>query len=463
MSENYRVNANWNVRWTDSGLAGFGVKHNNLRDFGFPAEPRFADFHRAYKRNGLAKAGVDKTVSKTWQDFPYLLERPRDEGQSRKETGWEKRLRQRFEDLRLWQQLAEADRRGLVGTYSAAILRLADNKQFNEPVDTVPGGLSGLVEIIPAWEAQLQVSQWDTGQASETYGQPLLYQFNEAAVDLSAKVQPRSFMVHPDRVLIWSRDGTLNGSSALEAGLNDLLTIEKIIGAGGEGFWKNAKSSPILQAAQGADYRQIAAAMGVSVGEILDLMNDQVESWQAGFDKLLMLQGMEAKTLGITLPIPEHFFSVACQSFAASMSIPMKVLVGMQTGERASNEDADEWAQTNMSRRSSVVIPNIMEMVRRFERFGMIPERDWSLAWNDLTEASADEKIARADKMASVNQRVVLSGERVFTSAEIRAAAGDYEPLSPEDAALPVPAPADPNADPSADPPEDSPADPKKA
>lgn len=467
MSQHYQVNASWNVRWADSGLAGYGLKHNNLRDFGFPAMPQFLDFHRAYKRNGLAKAGVDKTVSKTWQDFPTLLEKPRDNGQSRRETGWEKRARQRFDDIRLWQQLAEADRRGMVGAYSGVIFRLADNKQFIDPVDTVLGGLDGLVEIIPAWEGQLQVGQWDTDQKSETYGQPLMFQFNESAVDLNSKVQPRSFQVHPDRVLIWSRDGTLNGSSALEAGLNDLLTIEKIIGAGGEGFWKNAKSSPVLNAQAGADYRQIAAALGVTVADLLDLMNEQVENWQAGFDKLLMLQGMEAKTLGITLPIPEHFFSVACQSFAASVSMPMKVLVGMQTGERASSEDADEWAQTNMSRRSSMVIPNIMAMIRRFELFGMIPERDWSLAWNDLTEASADEKMARADKMASVNQRVMLSGELVFTSAEIRAAAGDYEPLSPEDAALPTPpAPdpnADPNADPSADPPEDPPADPKKA
>jgi hypothetical protein len=452
MSQHYAVNARWNVRWADSGLAGYGAKHNNLRDFGFPANPAFDDFYRVYKRNGLGRAGVDKTIGKTWQDFPFLLEKPRDNGQSRKETGWEKRARQRFEDLRLWQQLAEADRRGMVGAYGGVILRLADDKKFIEAVDEVPGGLLGLVEIIPFWEAQLQVSEWDLDETSESYGQPKMFQFNEAAVDPAAKVQPRSFQVHPDRVLIWSRDGTLNGCSALESGLNDLLTMEKIIGAGGEGFWKNAKSSPVLKAQQGADFNKIAQALGVKVDEIYDLMNEQVESWQAGFDKLLMLQGMEADTLGIVLPIPEHFFSVACQSYAASLGMPMKVLVGMQTGERASTEDADEWAQTNMSRRSSMVIPNIMELIRRLERFGMIPERDWSLSWADLTEASADEKMARADKMASVNQRLIQTGERVFTGAEIRAAAGDYEPLSDADAKLDLPEPVDPKADPNADP-----------
>jgi len=432
-------------RRLDQAFPGYyqNAKHNHYADFGYPPAPEFSDFHALFERNGLARAGVEKTILKTWQDFPFLLEKPRDAGQARKETRWEKLIRERFDDLRVWQALSEADRRGMVGAYAGVILRLADGKAFRDPVKRVPGGLMGLVEVIPAWEGQLSVSQWDTDERSLTYGQPTMFNFNEAAVGTAT--QPRSCEVHPDRVLVWSRDGTVHGTSALKAGLNDLFAAEKIIGAGGEGFWKNAKSSPVLEVDKDAKVETMAKMAGVPVSELADKMGEQVEAWQRGFDEMLMLQGIQAKALGVTLPSPEHFFSVAVQSFAASLCMPVKILVGMQTGERASTEDAEEWAQTIMSRRNSETRPNIMALVRRLERFGMIPDRDWSLAWTDLTEPRASEKIDRVAKMAEVNAKVQAQAERVFTGAEMRAVL-DLEPLSEADAKVEPPAPAQPPA-----------------
>jgi hypothetical protein len=403
------------------------AKHNHYKDFGYPETLNFQQLYAMYTRNGIAQAGVNKTVLKTWQDNPFLLEKERDGsevGQS-DETTLEKQIRQRFDDLRLWPRLSEADGMSMVGAYSGVILRFADSKLFEEPVDRVPGGLDGLVEVIPAWEGQLTVSQWDTDERSESYGQPKMFQFNESAVD--SKQQPRSFVVHPDRVIIWSKNGTVHGKSILEPGYNDLLTLEKVSGAGGEGFWKNAKSAPVLEVDPEAKLTEMARMMGVPLEELVDKMNDQVEDWQKGFDKLLMVQGMEAKTLGITLPSPEHFFAIALQSFAASINMPVKILVGMQTGERASKEDADEWALTNMSRRNNYVIPNIRTLVQRLERVGILPERDWFVDWTDLTESSMSEKIERANKMAETNQK--MGGDvYVFTDDEIRQVVG-YEPL----------------------------------
>ncbi|MDW9891145.1 DUF1073 domain-containing protein [Sinorhizobium meliloti] len=423
-----RLVVNNAVRRLDAMFPGYfaSAKHNHYKDFGYPETLNFSQLYAMYTRNGIAQAGVNKTVLKTWQDNPFLLEKERDGsevGQS-DETTLEKQIRQRFDDLRLWPKLSEADGMSLVGAYSGVILRFADSKLFEEPVDRVPGGLDGLVEVIPAWEGQLTVSQWDTDERSESYGQPKMFQFNESAVD--SKQQPRSFVVHPDRVIVWSKNGTVHGKSILEPGYNDLLTLEKVSGAGGEGFWKNAKSAPVLEVDPEAKLTEMARMMGVPLDELIDKMNDQVEDWQKGFDKLLMVQGMEAKTLGITLPSPEHFFAIALQSFAASINMPVKILVGMQTGERASKEDADEWALTNMSRRNNYVIPNIRALIQRLVRVGILPKRDWFVDWTDLTESSMSEKIERASKMAETNQK--MGDVYVFTDDEIRQVVG-YEPL----------------------------------
>jgi hypothetical protein len=409
-----------------------GAKHDHYADFGYPDALTFSQLYRMFLRNGIAHAGVDKTVGKSWSDAPFLLDHERDgsDGQD-EETTLEKEIRTRFSDLRVWQKLAEVDRRYLVGGYAGAILRFADSKRFSEPVDRVPGGLDGLVEIIPAWAGQLTVSDWDLDEMSETFGQPKMFQFNEANVQ-TGKQGNRAVTIHPDRVIIWSADGTVNCTSLLEPGYNDLLTLEKISGAGGEGFWKNAKSAPVLEVDKEARIEDMAKAMGVPVSEIADKMNDQVEDWQKGFDKLLMIQGMQAKTLGVTLPSPEHFWAGPLQSFAASIGIPLKILVGSQTGERASTEDSEEWAQTNNARRADVVIPNIMLLVQRLEQVGVLPESDWFVDWTDLTESSMSEKIDRAVKMTTANQNMKDSGELVFTPEEIRATV-NYEPLSDDE------------------------------
>lgn len=407
-----------------------GAKHNHYTDFGWPTTLTFDQLYAAWRRNSIAKAAVTKTSRKVWQTHPFLLERE----DAHDETAIEAEVRQRFGDLRLWQRVAEAERRSLVGNYGALILRVADSKEFREPVDNVTGGLDALVEVIPAWENQLLVSEWDDDQRSETYGQPKMYQFQEVAVGQGAKGRGRSFSVHPDRVIIFSKDGTIYGESLLEAGYNDLLTMEKVAGAGGEGFWKNAKSSPVLEVDKEAKLNEMAQAMGVTMEELADAMNEQTEAWQKGFDKLLMIQGMTAKTLPVNLPSPEHFYAIAMNAFAASVEIPVKILVGMQTGERASQEDAREWSQTCMGRRSDVTVPTIMELVNRLERFGMIPERDWHLDWADLTESTMDEKIERAVKMSDVNQK---NGDEVFTAEEIREAVGQEGPApEPSDAEL---------------------------
>jgi hypothetical protein len=449
---NLRLVVNNGVRQLSSMFPGFfpAAKHNHYADFGFPTTLSFKQLYDMYLRNGIAHAAVDKTIAKTWQENPFILDHERDgsEGGDKKETPLERDIRLRFDALRVWQRLADTDARSMVGKYAAVILRLADGKKFDQPVDRVPGGLDGLVEIVPAWEGQLTVSEWDTDETSETYGQPKMFAFNEANV-ATGQQNHRAFNVHPDRVIVWSKTGDLHGSSALEAGYNDLVTIEKIVGAGGEGFWKNAKSAPVLEVDKEAKIVEMAKAMGVQPSEVADKMNEQVEDWQKGFDQLLMIQGMQAKTLGVTLPSPEHFFGVALQSFAASVSIPLKILVGNQTGERASTEDATDWAQTNNARRANIVVPNILTLVRRLERFGILAAgKDWFIDWADLTEASMAEKIDRAVKMTEANDKMKDTREFVFTPEEIRAVA-DYEPLKEsekyrdetseedEDAALP--------------------------
>lgn len=397
---------------------GGNAKHDYHRDYGWPETLGFDQFYRMYSRSGLAAAGVDKTIAKTWQTMPTLWE-----SEKPAESKAEADIRKHFARKKIWRALMDCDRRSMVGCYAGAIILLRDGKKLDEPVDRVPRGIESVVGIIPAWEGQLKVAEWDSVQTSETYGEPLFYQFDEQAVGDPSATGKSQVRIHRDRVLIWSDDGTVNGQSALEPGFNDLTDAEKIKGAGGEGFWKSARGAPIIEAPKGVSQQDIQRGMNAATpGDVIDKLNETVDDFQSGFDKALMLGSFTVSPLTITLPQPKEFWELAAQGFAASISIPVKVLIGNVTGERASTEDANEWAQTNMSRRENRVLPILYDFIERLVAWGVLERKDWTIGWDSLQEASPDDKLSRAEKMANINS--TLTTEPAFLPDEIREAAG---------------------------------------
>jgi hypothetical protein len=431
---NRSLDGPWNSRVKSMGRwlsSLFGDdKHDVYEDFGWVRDPTFEHFYRAYTRTGLGSAAIDKTIGKTWETNPALYESPTTDGKRPDETPTEEAIRKRFEALRVWQVLQEADRRSMVGRYAGVILRIGDGKMFDQPVTgPVVGGLEAIRELIPAWEGQLTVAEYGSDQMSDDYGKPIMYTFNEVGL-FGTEATGRQFKVHPDRVILWSADTTINARSSLAPGFNALTTLQKVSGAGGEGFWKNAKSGLIFEIDKDARISDRAPPGGGKPPPLADSLNDAAERYNLGFDAAIVAQGMTVKTTPVTLPSPEHFYAAPLQEFAASYSIPMKILVGSQSGERASTEDSGEWAKTCMSRRENQTRPNAMMLVNRLVVFGILDEGDWSLEWADLTDATPDQKLDRAAKMGEINAKT--PSEWVFLPEEMRAEVG-LEPLDESD------------------------------
>lgn len=396
-------------------------KHDHNHDFGYPDQIDFSQLYAIWDRNSLAQAGVSRIASTIWRDDPAIHEGE----ETHAETTIEAAIRQHFEDNRLWSKLADAYTRSLVGDFSAAILRVADGRQWDQPVGRV-NGIGGVWDIIPAWESQIEVADWDLDQTSRRYGQPAMYQFSETQIeDGKTRGAVRSLSIHPDRVLIMSSTGDMFGRSVLRSGLNDLISYAKVIGAGGEGFWKAARSSMSLEVDKEARLADLASAMGVAMADLPEKIDAVVADFVAGYDKSLMLQGIKPTTIGVTLPAnPDQYAAGPRQGFAASIDCPDKVLIGNQTGERASTEDLKLWSATCASRRNREVMPVLRDMVRRLEKWGALPAADWVVQWSDLTEPTGADKLAGAKVMAEINAASVGLGDTPFSAAEIREQAG---------------------------------------
>lgn len=403
------------------GVMALSTKHDHAKDFGWPENVTFAQLHRMYERNDLAKAAVKKTTEKTFQNLPevYRGEDP------------DADIAAAFDRLGLWDKMADTDEYAQVGGYAGLILRIADGKRFNEPVEG-PHPLDDLVEVIPAWSEQLKVSEWNLDEAdADGYGKPKWFTFNEAAV--TREGANRSVTVHPDRVLIWSPNGDVHAPSTLLSGYNNLLDMEKISGAGGEGFWKTAAARLNIEIDKDTDFQAFKQAVEASDPSktFQQILDEKANKLNSGFDASYISQGMKVGTFSVSLPQPKEFFDIPLSAFAAGRSMPTKILVGMQTGERASTEDADEWARTIMSRRNRWTFPSIRTFLQRLERFGMVAP-GWIIEWESLLDDSPQERLDRAFKMADINAKEVAGGgDTVFSGGEIRLEAG-YDGDAPD-------------------------------
>lgn len=279
------------------GIGGGNTKRPTLyQEFGYPRTITFNDFYNMYRRNAAGFAVVHRLLDGCWQDYPVIVDG--DETQVSTETNsWEKSVTKFMK--KWWPKVKDADRRNMVGRYSALLLQVKDNKPWNEPVDirlVKSLGESALVKMIPVWEPQLTVADWDNDRQSETFGQPKMFNFNEQPVGDEAFVGPmRGEQVHPSRVILFCEgsedDNVLSGIPLLEAGYNKGLDLEKVSGGGAEGFLKNASRQIAVEFSKETDMATLAdQAKAAGYSDLGEAMGDKVNKLNSGTDAAAVMQ-----------------------------------------------------------------------------------------------------------------------------------------------------------------------------
>lgn len=402
-------------------------RHSAWCEYGFPGQVTYENLYALYRRGGIAHGAVEKLVGKCWQTNPELIEGD-DADESKDETPWEKSAKKVF-TKRLWRAFAEADRRRLVGRYAGILLHINDSRKWDQPV--VRG--KSLKKVTIAWAGSLTVSQWVTDENSADYGQPKQWKYVESLPNGGTYQR----FVHPDRVFILG-DYSNDAIGFLEPGYNACVSLEKVEGGSGESFLKNAARQLNVNFEKEIDFNNLASLYGVSIDELQDKFNEVAGEMNRGNDVLMTTQGATVAPLVTAVADPSATYNVNLQTFAASVDIPVKVLVGMQTGERASTEDQKYFNARCQSRRGdlSFEIEDFSDKLIELKIIDAVSEK--TVIWDDLNEQTGTEKLANAKTMAEINQTSQGSGENpAFSREEIRTAAGyenvDEFPLGEED------------------------------
>ena len=400
-------------------LAGIDSKRPQAWcEYGFPETISFEDFAGLYRRGGLAHGAVNKLVQSCWRTPPQVIE-GEEQDRAKKLTAWERSIKPLVARSRLWRVFSEADKRRLIGRYSGLLLQLKDSTGWDQPAT---GSAKALVKLIPAWAGSLTVKEFVTDQASERYGEPKMWQYSEALP--GGQVKQRD--IHPDRVFILG-DYSADAIGFLEPAYNAFVSLEKVEGGSGESFLKNAARQLGVNFDKEVDLNAIASMYGVSVDQLQQKFNDAAREVNRGNDVMLITQGATTSALTSNIPDPRPTYDINLQTVSAALDIPSKILVGMQTGERASSEDQKYFNARCQSRRGELTY-EINDFVAHLMRIGVVDRKaEFTAIWDDLTSATQADKLGEAKVMAEINTAALASGEQVFSAEEIRETAG-FEP-----------------------------------
>lgn len=419
MKLNLLVNALAQIRTMRAAmLSGLDAKRPRAWcEYGYASDLSFENYFLAYDRDGLGNAAVDIIADKCWQDHPWLIEGAPDR-ESTALTANEARIDRVFSQAKVWQAFKEADVMALVGGWSAIIIRIADSNELDQP--TARPSIEALTELVPVWANQL-TAVYDSNQVLQHYV------YAEPQTDISPA---RNVNVHPDRVVIVGDPS--RSRPLLKAGYNALTTLEKVLGGAGESFLKNASRQLNVNYDSEVDLEDIARTNGGSVAELHENLSGHVRDINSGVDLLMMTQGATVNPMTVAVSDPMPSYNVALQVFAASVKIPVKVLVGNITGERASTEDIKQLNDRCQSRRVSEVTAHIEKFVTKLKAIGMLSAGQYSVMWNDLRESTDAERAEHVTKLATIvetiaraeQSQMMTGSEPVLTLAELRSALG---------------------------------------
>lgn len=379
-------------------------------EYGFKDDLTFDDLYKLYRRGGIAHGAVNKLASNCWKTNPQVIEGEQSD-ESQEMTPWERGSIQVF-NHRFWRTFARADVRRLVGRWAGILLHIKDSREWIEPV--VKG--KALQKITPAWASALKVATRDSN------GSITMWQYTETLSDGSTAQRK----IHPDRVLIIG-DMSEDEIGFLEPGYNACVSLEKVEGGSGESFLKNAARQLNINFDKEIDFNNLASLYGVNVNELQARFDEVAVEVNRGNDTTLTTQGATVTPLVSAVADPSPTYDVNLKTFSASVDIPSRIIVGNQSGERASTEDQIYFNGRCQSRRGELSF-DIEDMVEKLIYLQIIkPVAKFSIVWDELNEQSPSDKLESASKMSSINQTALASGEQVFTVDEIRVAAG-YEP-----------------------------------
>ena len=402
-----------------------GSQYNGRRQLyealGYEKDPQWEHYYAKYDRGGIATAIVDKPVKDCWGDTPIIHDKvDEDNDQS---TAFEEAVENFFEGEGIrgspLEMLETLDRMARLGEFALLFygfndeaVSSGDADDLKNPVATESlNGLDDLSYLGVYHQGRVGDENTDgifldDDVTSQRFQRPDHYK-----VDLDDEDRVGIEIHHSriEHVAETPTDDPLYGRPILRAVYNRLDDLEKLLGGSAEMFWRGAYPGLVITPPDGA---QFEAGSGAYSAPGTDVNDDPVgesqasqldREWRHGLKRVFALQG-NVEMMTPSVADPSNHIESQFLEISAALDIPQSILMGNETGERATQEDRRMYHEYLSRRRVRHCEDHILRpVIDRLIAYGILPEPTgdgYNVEWPPLDEPTESERAKTAKTKA---------------------------------------------------------------
>ena len=319
---------------------------------GYPAVVTVQDYKELYERGDLAANVVDSLPDECFISYPEVYET-----EGKELTAGERKLEELLdnENTNFLHYLHRADKASRVGHFGGLLLGLSDvgrrSTSFADPVVGLsargeraagrPPRPTDLLYLRCFDESDVTITEYDSDTWSPRYGRPTMYQVSMSDPNPGGDGGPDEPKVNLD--VHWTRffhvadnrtSSEVKGRPAMKQVYNRLLDLRKILGGSAEMFWKGGFPGFAFET-----FPELAQSAVINKAGL----KDEMAAYQAGLQRFLSAVGGTWKSLAPQVADPTAHVLQQVLMVAAVLKMPLRVLLGNESGHLASIQDDTTW------------------------------------------------------------------------------------------------------------------------
>lgn len=373
----------------------FDGKRSLYDALGYLKDPEYRHFRARYERSDTATALVDRLPKDAWEEPTIHDDTETDRDAP---TEFEDAVQSflsgdytRQDPIEVFQRVTRMERLGefaliFIGFDDAAVSE-GDAESLANPVEE--GSVSGPEDIqylTPYDEGRIDPDEftWVTDVTDPRFGRPDTYW-----VDLGDD-RPNAQIHHSRVIHVVGRvfDDELRSNSILEQSINRIDDIEKVLGASAEAFWRTAYQGFVVKP---PTINGTTAEFGQGKSELAEQIDDYIHNYR----RAIFANG-DIETLDASTDDPSGHLESQYRALAAGHDIPQSILMGNETGERATQEDRQLWHERVASFRREYNEPHVLRaIIDHLTELGVFPEPTgdgYWFEWPPQDEPTAQER-----------------------------------------------------------------------
>jgi uncharacterized protein len=369
---------------------------------GHPLNITTEDYTRAFRRGDLARRVISLFPDECWSDHPYIYET-----EGNVETAFEITWKELNSNNHVFSYLHRVDVLSGIGRFGILLIGIDDGLPMHMPAAGIgedgvyaEGGVvtRKVIYFRALDESKVRVKELQNDISSPRYGLPVFYEVTlEGGTNLS---------VHWSRVLHVADnrlDCEVYGSPRLEVCFDRLLDLHKVAGGSGEMFWKGGFPGISIEAPVGGD---------IDIEFDPASTKEQMEAYMNGLQRYIALVGLSAKSLTTQIADPRPHMETQVRLIAMALGVPWRILMGVEVGQLASQQDATTWNKRLNRRREEYLTPYLIRpLLNRLIGLQVLPQpTDILVEWKDLNSPADLDKADVAEKRTAAIADYVQSG-----------------------------------------------------